>query len=66
MLAPGFRKNYPVKRPGEITERCFGGDGLQEIDSDLLPTGENCVLTAFVVQSSVICLYPRDLQFAGD
>ena len=45
VLATKYRKNNPVRRTGKITQRCLGGVGLQKADSDLLPFGENRVLT---------------------
>ena len=66
LLAHEFRNNYPVRRTGEITKRCFGGVGLQEADSDLLPQRENRVLTPSAVQGGALRLLPRNLQFPGD
>ena len=64
MLAHKFRNNYPVRRTSEITQRCLGGVGLQKADSDLLPFGENRVLTASVIQGSSVRLQPRNLQIS--
>lgn len=60
LLANQFRKYDSVRRTGKITPHCFGGDGLQQSDSDLLPIGENRVLTASVIQSGIIRLCPWD------
>ena len=65
LLAPQYRKNYPVRRTGKITQRCLGGVGLQKAGSDLLPFGENRVLTASVIQDRAVRLLPRYLQIPG-
>ena len=61
LLAPQYRKNYPVRRTGKITQRCLGGVGLQKADSDLLPFGKNRVLTPSVIQDRAVRLFPRNL-----
>ena len=56
-----FRKNYPVRGSGKITQHGFGGVGLQKAGSDLLLFGKNRALTPSAIQGSAIRLMPQNL-----